>query len=50
MKFGKAPSLKNTKTLSFTYLDEILDENEDVKKLYSAQYKPSDDTLNYYKI
>jgi hypothetical protein len=27
-----------------------LDENEDIKKLYSAQYKPSDDTLNYYKI
>ena len=50
MKFGKAPSIKNTKTLSFTYTGEILDENEDIKKLYSAQYKPSDDTLNYYKI
>ena len=49
MKFGKPPSIKNTKTLSFTYTDEILDENEDIKKLYSTQYKPSDDTLNYYK-
>ena len=50
MKFGKAPTIKNTKTISFTYSSEILDDNEDIKKLYSAQYKPSDDTLNYYKI
>jgi outer membrane protein OmpA-like peptidoglycan-associated protein len=49
MGFGKVPTLKNSKKVSFDYTDEILDENDDIKKLYSTQYKPSDDKLNYYK-
>jgi outer membrane protein OmpA-like peptidoglycan-associated protein len=49
MGFGKAPKLKNSNKISFGYTDEILDSNDDVIKLYSSKYKPTDDKLNYYK-
>jgi hypothetical protein len=48
MGFGKAPTIKNSNSTSFTYSGEILDDNEDIKKIFATQYNDKQ-ILNYYK-
>jgi hypothetical protein len=48
MGFDKAPTIKNSNSTSFTYSGEILDDNEDIKKIFATQYNDKQ-ILNYYK-